>query len=154
MHAHIPAALAALLALGTTPGLRAAAVPDLDSPVGRWQLIDDETHAARGVMELTRNGDELQGRFVEAYLQPGEQPHALCVKCSGERHNQPMVGMVILWGLHREGSEWVGGHILDPTQGRIYGASVTLADGGRRLRVRGYLGISLLGRTQFWNRMP
>lgn len=154
MRAHVPATVAALLALAVPPQLGAADAADLASPVGRWLLIDDETHAARGVMELTRNGPELQGRFIKAYLQPGEVPDAVCVKCSGERHNQPMVGMVILWGLHQEGAEWVGGHILDPTQGRIYGANVALTDGGTRLRVRGYFGISLLGRTQFWNRMP
>ncbi|HUA89129.1 MAG TPA: DUF2147 domain-containing protein [Steroidobacteraceae bacterium] len=127
---------------------------DLDSPVGRWQLIDDETHSPRGIVEISLVAGELQGRFVKAFLRPGEPAGARCVKCAGERHDQPMVGMVILWGLRPRGNEWVDGHILDPTQGRIYGATVALLAGGTQLKVHGYLGISLLGRSQVWQRLP
>jgi len=148
-HGLFAAALAAL-----AMGAAGAAAADLSSPVGRWQLIDDETHTARGIVEMSLVDGELQGRFVEAFLRPGEQPGALCVKCTGERHNQPMLGMVILWGLRQRGDEWVDGHILDPTQGRVYGATVALLEGGTQLKVHGYLGIPLLGRSQVWTRLP
>ena len=125
------------------------------SAVGRWELVDDETNRPRGVVEMTEVDGELQGRFVQAFLQPGEVPGARCVKCTDERKDQPMLGMVILWGLRRSSpTEWSGGHVLDPTKGRIYGAEIKLVEGGSRLRVRGYFGISLLGRTQVWNRLP
>jgi uncharacterized protein (DUF2147 family) len=127
---------------------------DLASPVGRWQLIDDETNSPRGVVEMTLVDGELQGRFVQAFLHPGEDPNAVCGKCKDERKNQPMIGMVILWGLRRNGKEWDRGYILDPTNGRIYGATLMLADGGTSLRVRGFIGFSLLGRTQTWTRLP
>jgi uncharacterized protein (DUF2147 family) len=128
---------------------------DQTSAVGRWELIDDETNRPRGIVEMTELNGELQGRFVHAFLQPGEVPDARCVKCTDERKDQPMLGMVILWGLRPSGpSEWSGGHVLDPTKGRIYGAEIKLVEGGTKLRVRGYFGIALLGRTQVWNRLP
>lgn len=144
----------AILSLPLGLGAPSALAAELDSPVGRWQLIDDETNAPRGVMEMSLVNGELQGRFVEAILRPGEVPNAVCTKCEGERRNQPMMGMVILWGLRPNGAQWDGGHILDPTKGRTYGAVVRLVDGGRKLRVRGFLGFSLLGRTQTWVRLP
>jgi uncharacterized protein (DUF2147 family) len=127
---------------------------DMASPVGRWQLIDDETHSPRGVVEITQVDGELQGRFVQAFLRPGEDLNAVCVKCEDERKNQPMIGMVILWGLRKDGAGWVGGHVLDPTSGRIYSATLRLAEGGTKLRVRGFIGFSLFGRTQIWSRLP
>jgi hypothetical protein len=155
--------LLCLLALAALPpgagvahGGTAPAADPAHSPIGRWRLIDDETHSARGVVEITDAGaGELQGRFVQAYPRPGEDPNALCEKCEGERHNQPMLGMVIMWGLKPDGpGHWSGGHILDPTKGRTYGAKLELLEGGSQLRVRGYFGISLLGRSQTWERMP
>ena len=127
---------------------------DMASPVGRWQLIDDETNSPRGVVEMTQVDGELQGRFVQAFLRPGEDPNALCDKCEGERKNQPMVGMVILWGLRKNSAAWEGGHILDPTSGRIYRVTLKLADGGTKLTVHAFIGFSLLGRTQTWMRLP
>jgi uncharacterized protein (DUF2147 family) len=127
---------------------------DMASPAGRWQLIDDETNSPRGVVEMTQVDGELQGRFVQAFLRPGEHPNALCDKCEGERKNQPMVGMVILWGLRKNSTAWEGGHILDPTSGRIYRVTLKLADGGTKLRVHAFIGFSLLGRTQTWMRLP
>lgn len=104
---------------------------DLSSPVGRWQLIDDETNSPRGVVEMTEINGELQGRFVEAILRPGEAPGAVCVKCDGARKDQPMLGMIILWGLRKDGAEWNGGHILDPTQGPHLRGRAEARPGGR-----------------------
>ena len=104
------------------------------------------------LMEMVVDG-ELQGRTVQSFLRPGEQPDARCVRCEGERKNQPMLGMVILWGLRPDGADWQGGHVLDPTTGRTYRASVTLIEGGAKLRVRGFIGLSLFGRSQTWMRL-
>jgi uncharacterized protein (DUF2147 family) len=145
-----------LLSLCMLTSLHAASqAQDMTSPLGHWQLIDDETNLPRGIVEMTEANGQLQGRFVQAFLRPGEAADARCVKCTDERKDQPMLGMVILWGLRRSGTvEWSGGHVLDPTKGRTYGAEIRLVEGGRQLRVRGYLGFSLLGRTQTWNRLP
>jgi uncharacterized protein (DUF2147 family) len=146
--------LSALGLLGALSSAAAPAAADLSSPVGRWQITDEETHTPRAIVEMTLHDGELQGRTVKSYLRPGEDPDARCVKCAGERKDQPMLGMVILWGLRANGDEWEGGHVLDPTTGRTYRAKVALIEGGMRLRVHGYIGVSLFGRSQIWERVP
>ena len=61
--------------------------------------------------------------------------------------------MTILWGLKDEGEAWKGGQILDPDNGKTYRCKMTVSDDGRELDVRGYIGISLIGRTQTWLRV-
>jgi uncharacterized protein (DUF2147 family) len=141
------------LTLTLLPGVLPVFATQAESPVGRWQMIDDETNEPRGIVEVTEVKGELQGRFVQAYPRPGEVPNAVCVKCEGERKDKPIVGMIILWGLKASGSNWSGGHILDPTKGKVYQATLSLADGGSKIRVRGFIGVALLGRTQTWIRL-
>lgn len=143
--------LAAILpAVVSTP----AKSSDPASPVGRWKTIDDETNAERSIVEITQIGDELQGRILKVFSRPGEAPNPLCGACEGERKDQPIVGMTFLWGLKRDGEDWASGTILDPKNGKTYDARVSLTDGGQKLRVRGFLGTPLLGRTQIWLREP
>ena len=127
---------------------------DLQSPIGRWKTIDDETNAERSIVEITLVGDELQGRILKIFYRPDEKPDPVCEACEGDRKNQPIVGMTFLWGLKRDGEDWAGGAILDPKNGKIYNAKASLADGGQKLRVRGFIGTPLLGRTQIWIREP
>lgn len=122
------------------------------SPIGRWWTIDDDTGAQNGVIEIEQSGDELIGRIVKIVRQPGDPANPVCKKCEGAEKNQPILGLTILRGFHRDGDEWDGGTILDPRSGNVYSSQMRLGDGGRKLLVRGYLGISLLGRTQTWTR--
>jgi len=140
----------AIFAIGLLAGMPPAIAADAAALLGRWHLIDDETGTERGVIDLTEANGTVQGRLVSGVACAGESP--LCVKCEGERKNQPIVGMVILWGLKPDGADWDGGKILDPVKGQIYNAKATLSDDGRALKVRGYVGISLFGRTQVWLR--
>jgi uncharacterized protein (DUF2147 family) len=118
------------------------------SPVGLWKTIDDETHEARAIVSITEENGVLSGRIVRLFRKAGEDPAPLCEKCSGERERKPVIGMTILWNLHRDGAVWDGGEILDPEEGKTYRCKLTLD--GDSLEVRGYIGISLLGRTQVW----
>ncbi|MFD0737943.1 DUF2147 domain-containing protein [Lysobacter koreensis] len=122
------------------------------SPVGTWTTIDDKTKKPKSVVEIyeTSNGT-LAGR-VNEILQSDRGPNPVCDKCSGERKNKPVKGMVILWGLKKKGSGWEGGQILDPATGKVYSAKVSPTAGGKKLDVRGFMGFSLLGRTQTWVR--
>lgn len=124
------------------------------SPVGRWKTIDDETNTERSIVEIVQVGDELQGRILKIFPRPGEAPDPVCQACEGERKDQPIIGMTFLWGLKRDGEDWVSGTILDPKNGKTYNAKASLTEGGRKLRVRGFLGTPLLGRTQIWLREP
>lgn len=142
-------AIAMLLAFSFPAG-----AADLQSPVGRWKTIDDETNTARSIVEITRVGDELQGRILKIFYRPDEKPDPVCEACEGERKNQPIIGMTFLWGLKPDAGDWAGGAILDPKNGKIYNAKASLDDGGQKLRVRGFIGTPLLGRTQVWLREP
>ncbi|MFO3705262.1 DUF2147 domain-containing protein [Xanthomonas codiaei] len=124
-----------------------------DSPVGRWKTIDDETGKPKSVVQIEQaaNGT-LSGKVVEI-LQSAKGPNPICDKCDGERKNKPIKGMTILWGLKPDGTAvWSGGSVLDPAKGKTYKAKITLTEGGKKLQMRGYVGIEALGRTQTWVR--
>jgi uncharacterized protein (DUF2147 family) len=119
-------------------------------PVGRWKTYDDKTGALHGLVEITEEQGVLKGRILKSY--DPLKPNPTCDLCEGERKGQPVLGMVFLWGLTRQGEEFKGGFILDPDNGKIYKAKVRMDEGGKKLLVRGFIGISLIGRTQIWVR--
>lgn len=142
--------LIAPLALSLLFGMPALA-QDLSSPAGQWTTIDDTTGKPKSVVEINVAGDQLTGKVLEV-LQSDQGPHPICKECDGERKNQPIEGMTIIWDMKKDGDGWAGGTILDPKTGKTYGCKIHLADGGQKLEVRGFKGFSLLGRTQVWQR--
>ena len=122
------------------------------SPVGLWKTIDDNTGKPRGLVRIMEVNGENRGKVEKIFPKPGEDRDPKCEKCDGERHNQPVIGMTILWGLKKAGDEYQGGEILDPENGKVYRARMKLDGGGGELSVRGFIGFSLLGRTQTWMR--
>ena len=144
--------LLALLLLALPLGAFAQTASTLSSPVGHWTTIDDKTDKPKSVVEIYEAKDgSLAGRVTEI-LQSDRGPNPVCDKCSGDRKNKPVKGMVILWGIKQKGGTWEGGQILDPASGKVYSVKVTPVENGRKLEVRGFMGFSLLGRTQTWNR--
>lgn len=144
--------LALCLALSAAAALCSTLViADEPSPIGTWTTIDDATGKPKSTVEISDVGGKLQGKVLEV-LQSDDGPHPLCKNCTGERKDQPIEGMVIMWDVVKDGSNWSGGRILDPKTGKIYKVSLTPAAGGAKLDVRGYIGFSLLGRTQTWQR--
>jgi uncharacterized protein (DUF2147 family) len=126
------------------------------TPAGLWRSVDDNTSKPQALVRITESNGEYTGRIEKLYPGVSEEPNPLCTKCEGARRNQPIVGMVIVSGVRRgpdASEEYSGGEILDPDNGSTYRALLTMADGGRRLRVRGYIGVSLFGRTQVWERV-
>lgn len=116
---------------------------------GRWTTIDDKTGQKRAVVQLSVSGGTLSGTIIETFKQPGDT--GICDDCPGNFKGKPVKGLRFVWGLHEKGeNEWDGGKILDPKTGKIYNAKMSLK--GDKLEVRGYLGVSLLGRTQTWVR--
>lgn len=139
-----------LLTLILQAGMAHAAVP---SPIGTWKTIDDDTHEAKALVEISEHDGVLSGRITQLFRKPGEDQDPRCEPCQGERHTQRVLGMTILWNMHRDGEAWDGGEILDPEEGKVYRCTLHAVDGGAKLEVRGYIGISLLGRTQVWERV-
>ncbi len=136
----------AALALGTSKAAHAGNGP----ATGRWVTIDDDGKTPKGIVELVERGGKLQGKIVQLINPPEKNP--TCRECSGKKKNQPILGLEILWGLSKDGDEWSGGYILDPENGTEYKCYVEVVDNGARLKVRGYVGIALFGRTQYWRR--
>ena len=93
---------------------------------------------------------KLLNRSPEDIARDGEQPK--CTKCDGERKDQPIEGMNIMWGVSKDDDVWDGGKIIDPKSGKTYKVKLTLKDGGQKLDVHGYIGFALLGRSQTWER--
>jgi uncharacterized protein (DUF2147 family) len=121
------------------------------SPVGTWKTIDDNTQKPKSLVQITETDGELQAKVIKI-LQSDDGPNPVCDKCSGERKNQPIEGMNIMWGVSKDGDVWDGGKILDPKNGKTYKVKLTVSDDGQKLDVHGYIGFSLLGRTQTWER--
>ncbi len=142
----------ALLALGLALAASPFAASAQNTPLGRWRSVDDATGQAKAVIEVYDAGSgRLSAKIVEL-IDTSDGPNPLCDQCEGARKNKPILGMVIAWGLKRDGAHWSGGRILDPENGKEYSVKMTPIVGGKRLEVRGFLGLSLLGRTQVWHR--
>ena len=123
------------------------------TPVGLWKTIDDETKTEKSLVRITETGGVLSGR-VEKIADPTKQD-STCDKCTDERKDKPVVGMLILRNAKPDADKsiWEGGEILDPNNGKVYKLRLSLADGGKKLDVRGFIGFALLGRTQTWLRV-
>lgn len=130
--------------------LGSTALADAPSPVGYWITIDDDGKTRQSVVLIEREGDTLSGKLVHIF----DEAHRgdRCEKCDGPLKNAPILGLRFMWNLKRDGGEWSGGSVLDPQSGKTYRCFIEPIEGGRRLKVRGYLGLSLLGRTQYWVR--
>ncbi|MDR3491157.1 MAG: DUF2147 domain-containing protein [Gammaproteobacteria bacterium] len=123
------------------------------SPVGSWITIDDVTGKQKSIIKITENSDHaLVGKIIKTFPTPGEIPLKICSACTDEKHNQPILGMIVLTGLKEKDNQWDGGRILDPRNGKYYKCFMQVMDDGKKLKVRGYIGFSLLGRTQIWIR--
>jgi len=129
-----------------------AAVAAEPTPVGLWKTIDDNTNQPKGLVRISERNGRFEGKIEKIFPKPGDDPGPTCDKCDGTRHNQPVLGMTILWNLAKQGSEYQGGEILDPENGKTYQAKMKLIDGGKKLEVRGFIGFSLFGRSQVWLR--
>jgi uncharacterized protein (DUF2147 family) len=140
--------LAALLLL--VPLLALAQVEG-GSPVGLWRTIDDATGKPRALVRLYEQDGRIFGRIEKGLnLTPGLEE--VCSLCTDERRGQPKIGLVIIRNMQRDGDVWSGGDILDPDNGKVYKCRLRVVDDNRSLEVRGFIGISLLGRTQMWER--
>ena len=116
---------------------------------GKWKTIDDETGKAKSIVEIWKKSDgKYYGKISQLLVKP---ENANCVSCKDDRKNKPLLGMEIIRGLKKDGDEFTGGTITDPKNGKSYKCTIT--KDGDKLNVRGYMGISLIGRTQTWQKV-
>jgi uncharacterized protein (DUF2147 family) len=117
---------------------------------GKWKTIDDETGMENGIVEIYEKAGKVYGRIIE--ILEKEKKHLKCEICEGEDKNKPVLGLVIIKGLKKKGDFYEGGKITDPKNGKSYHCKMNL-EGKDKLIVRGYIGISLFGRSQTWFRI-
>ncbi len=117
---------------------------------GKWKTIDDETGEARSIVEIYERDGRVFGKIVE--ILNDDKKDAKCEECPGADKDKPIQGLEIIKGLVKEDDEWTDGKILDPVHGKLYKCYIAL-ENPDKLKVRGYIGFSLLGRTQYWTRV-
>ncbi len=123
------------------------------TPVGLWKTIDDETKAEKSQVRISDTGGVLTGKIEK--IADATKQDSTCVECSDERKGQKVLGMTIIRGAKADGdsARWEGGEILDPNNGKVYKLLLKPIEGGKKLEVRGFIGLALLGRTQTWVRI-
>ena len=134
-----------------SPHFTVASDKSYNTPAGVWKTIDDKTGKVRSHIKIWEKKGVFYGKIIKLINPPKENP--LCIKCKGNLYNKPVIGMVIIRNLKKDGDEWNGGTILDPESGKKYKVFLKLQNNGYKLKLRGYIGISLLGRTQYWYRL-
>jgi len=142
-------AVACLLA-----GAALGAAAQATSPAGLWRTIDDSSKKDKSLVRIVEANGVYTGK-VEKIVDPDSPKDAVCKDCSDERKDKPILGMTIIRNMKQSGDDktvFEGGDILDPNNGKVYKSKMKLIDGGSKLEVRGFIGISLLGRTQTWVR--
>lgn len=121
---------------------------------GTWKNIDDKTGSSKAILEIRQESNgTYTAQVVKVTPRPGYTPKEICVKCPAPYTNQPILGMDVLKGLkYIEGPNYANGKIIDPLSGHIYSMKAKLSANGKRLTLRGYVGVSALGRSQTWIR--
>jgi len=117
---------------------------------GKWKTVDDETGEAKSIVEVYEQNGKIYGKVIEI-LNPAKKDKK-CQDCKGADKDKPILGLIIIKGLTKDGDEYTDGDILDPQKGKLYSCTIKL-DGKDKLKVRGYMGISLIGRSQTWSRV-
>ena len=129
------------LVLGVAPALA------LDSPVGKWNTVDDKSGKVRSEVQIYEQGGKLFGKITSLTEPNDEQGKPrICIHCTGADHNQPVVGLIIIRDIAPGDDRFKGGTVLDPENGKVYKAELWIEEG--KLKVRGYLGPFY--RTQTW----
>ncbi len=125
-------------------------ISNAQSVFGKWKTLNPETGKTESIIEVYKKDGKAYAKIIEI-LNKNDKDR-VCDACTGKNKNKPILEMVILNGLKKDGKEWNGGKILDPKNGKYYKCYITLVN-DTKLKIRGFIGISLLGRTEYWHKV-
>ncbi len=122
--------------------------------VGLWEQVDENSGKAESWFKIVERNGVYVGNIVKMFPKPGDDENWVCDRCEGDERGKPVLGLALIKNMQRNGLSYENGTIMDPRDGKVYRALMRLSPDGQKLEVRGYLGISLFGRSQVWNRLP
>jgi uncharacterized protein (DUF2147 family) len=120
--------------------------------VGRWRTIDDASGKPASIVVIREENGRITGTIEKVFDPYPKESKPRCTSCQGELKDKPIVGINILWNLSKQGNGWAGGMIFDPDSGKTFNCTLTLEYGGSKMKAHGFIGVSLFGRTQYWQR--
>ena len=121
---------------------------------GLWQKLDEDTKKPVIWFLFVDRGGVFEGFAAKMFPEPGEDPNPACTRCTDDRKGAPMLGLSMIRGMKRNGLRYEGGTILDPRDGSVYKAVMTLDPAKNELILRGYVGFEFLGKNDIWYRVP
>jgi len=135
---------------------RAAPAGGEASAVGLWEQVDEKTGKAESWFNIVEKDGVYIGTIVKMFPKPGDPPPETfrCTKCEGAEKDAPVLGLALIKAMKRKGLNYEDGTIMDPRDGSVYRALMQVSPDGKKLEVRGYLGVAMFGRSQTWNRLP